>query len=151
MVNLWDLVCTGVTECDIHSRSRCNKNWCWPRKHLFRWTDCESALSPPPRNYVCTRHWGGEVRQGNHHKSQLLDVTQQSQCPNKHHLHVDPMLGWCWPSVVDGGPTLAQHWVNVSCLMGAYFDPVLNQKIHDTIFVTDRHLMWWIQNIGLIL
>ena len=23
---------------------------------------------------------------------------------------------YCWLSVVDGGPTLAQHWVNVSCL-----------------------------------
>ena len=31
-----------------------------------------------------------------------------------------PMLGQCWPSVADGGPTLTQHWVNVlfigSCL-----------------------------------
>ena len=24
----------------------------------------------------------------------------------------------CWVSVVDGGPTLVQHWVDVSCLLG---------------------------------
>ena len=32
--------------------------------------------------------------------------------------HVDPMLSWCWSSVCDAGPTLAQHWVNVSRLPG---------------------------------
>ena len=31
--------------------------------------------------------------------------------------HIDPMLGQCWASVVDGGPTLAQRWVDVSCLL----------------------------------
>ena len=30
--------------------------------------------------------------------------------------HGNPILGYSWVSVVDGGPTLAQHWVNVSCL-----------------------------------
>ena len=36
----------------------------------------------------------------------------------------------CWASVVDGGPTLDQHWVDVSCLLGAalsktrYTDPI---------------------------
>ena len=28
----------------------------------------------------------------------------------------DPMLGWCWPTVYDAEPTLAQYWVTVSCL-----------------------------------
>ena len=28
------------------------------------------------------------------------------------------MLFQCWPSVVDDGPTLKQHWVNVPCLPG---------------------------------
>ena len=26
---------------------------------------------------------------------------------------IDPMLDQCWASVVDGGPTLVQHWVDV--------------------------------------
>ena len=30
------------------------------------------------------------------------------------------MLGQRWASVVDGGLTLSQHWVNVSCLLGEY-------------------------------
>ena len=29
--------------------------------------------------------------------------------------YIDPMLFQCWSSVADGGPTLKQHWVNVSC------------------------------------
>ena len=32
------------------------------------------------------------------------------------------MLVQCWSSVVDGGPTLDQHWVDVSCCLLA--DPV---------------------------
>ena len=38
-------------------------------------------------------------------------VTQQTR-------HIDLMLVQCWASVVDGGPTLAQHWIDVSCLLG---------------------------------
>ena len=30
----------------------------------------------------------------------------------------DPMLGRCWTTVYDVGPTLNQHWVVVSCLLG---------------------------------
>ena len=30
------------------------------------------------------------------------------------------MLGQCWASVVDGGPALAQHRDNVSCLLGRH-------------------------------
>ena len=29
----------------------------------------------------------------------------------------DPMLYQCWASVVNGGPTLLQHWVDVPCLL----------------------------------
>ena len=29
---------------------------------------------------------------------------------------IDSMLGQCWASVYDAGPTLVQHWVDVSCL-----------------------------------
>ena len=28
------------------------------------------------------------------------------------------MLGQCWADVIDGEPTLNQHWFNVSCLLG---------------------------------
>ena len=33
---------------------------------------------------------------------------------------VGQILGWCWASVVDDGPTSAQHWANASCLLGCY-------------------------------
>ena len=31
---------------------------------------------------------------------------------------IEPLLDQCWASVVDGGPTLNQQWLNVSCLVG---------------------------------
>ena len=31
---------------------------------------------------------------------------------------IDQMLFWCWADVEDSGPTLKQHWVNASCLLG---------------------------------
>ena len=34
---------------------------------------------------------------------------------------IDSMLVQCWASVVDDGPTLNQHWVNVSCLLRSQF------------------------------
>ena len=33
---------------------------------------------------------------------------------------IDTMLDQCWASVVDGGPTLVKHWVDISCLLGIY-------------------------------
>ena len=30
-----------------------------------------------------------------------------------------PMLVQCWASVVDGGPTLRQHWITELCLLGS--------------------------------
>ena len=31
--------------------------------------------------------------------------------------HIHPMLDQCWVDVVDGGPALVKHWVDVSCLL----------------------------------
>ena len=44
-------------------------------------------------------------------------------CP-KQTRHIDSMLDQCWPNVLDGGPTLAQHWIDVSCLLGQYLTSV---------------------------
>ena len=35
--------------------------------------------------------------------------------------HIDPMLAKFSPRVVDDGPTLCQHWVNVLCVVTLYF------------------------------
>ena len=32
--------------------------------------------------------------------------------------HIYPMFDQCWANVVDGGPTLVKHWLDVSCLLG---------------------------------
>ena len=42
-----------------------------------------------------------------------LSTTQQTR-------EVVPMLVLCWASLVDGRPTLKQHWFNVSCLLGRH-------------------------------
>ena len=41
----------------------------------------------------------------------LIDDLQQIR-------YVEPMLFYCWASVADNRPTLKQHWLNVSCLLG---------------------------------
>ena len=44
-------------------------------------------------------------------------------CSQQTH-RIDPMLVQCWASVVDGGPTLKQHWVNFLCLLGCPVKPL---------------------------
>ena len=39
--------------------------------------------------------------------------------------YIDSMLGECWPTVFDVDPTLTQHWVNVSCLLGIMYSEIL--------------------------
>ena len=34
------------------------------------------------------------------------------------------MFDQCWANVVDGGPTLVKHWVDVLCLRGVALDRV---------------------------
>ena len=34
---------------------------------------------------------------------------------------VDPMLVYCWATVVDGGPTIKQRWAIASCLLGTIY------------------------------
>ena len=36
---------------------------------------------------------------------------------------VDPMPGYCWPTVYDAQPTSAQYWVTVSCLTPRWMRP----------------------------
>ena len=41
-----------------------------------------------------------------------IEHTQETQ-------DIETMLGQCWADVVDIGPTLTQHWFNVSCLLSS--------------------------------
>ena len=45
-------------------------------------------------------------------KGYSLDLVKQT-VPSKH------TLTQCWTTIHDAGPTLAQHWVNVSCQLGS--------------------------------
>ena len=73
------------------------------------------------------QHWtnvscfltGGEHAKRKHWDPGLTtSLSQQSR-------DVEPMLGQCWPAVYDVGPTLTQHWSNVSCLLGTTQMPLL--------------------------
>ena len=48
----------------------------------------------------------------------LMDCRHSPQYPpTKQTRDIHPVLVECWASVVDGGPTFNQQWVNVSCLL----------------------------------
>ena len=49
------------------------------------------------------------------------DTTQRQRLPSasiQQTRHIDTILGQCWVSVADGGPTLSQHCIHVSYLLG---------------------------------
>ena len=48
----------------------------------------------------------------------LPPVPSQPDAPANTSRDIEPMLVKCWVDVVDGEPTLNQHWFNVSCLLG---------------------------------
>ena len=50
----------------------------------------------------------------------LQNFLHASNVPNK---QTTPVLNQCWADVVDGWPTLKQHWINVSCLLGLCCKP----------------------------
>ena len=58
---------------------------------------------------------------------------------------VEPVLVWCWASVVDGGPIINQHWLNVSCLLGFHLYWPLqsaSQKLsHSSVKCSGRHVL----------
>ena len=62
---------------------------------------------------------------------------------------VHPMLVQCWASVVDGGPTLNRHWVNVSSSLASNASRSLRASQQTRDVVTDvvsmldkRHRRW---------
>ena len=50
-----------------------------------------------------------------------LNSRRLDTCATQHTRGIHPMLFQCWPTVFDAGPTLKQHWVNASCLLGIYY------------------------------
>ena len=68
--------------------------------------------------------------------SENLEPTQQTR-------DIDPMLDQCWSTVYDAGPTLIQHRVDVSCLLGSGVRKTARQaatsaKLHAPTNVDDR-------------
>ena len=50
------------------------------------------------------------------------------------------MLDQCWASVVDGGPTLVQHWVDVSCLLGIpLYISLLGKQWVNVLFLGEKY------------
>ena len=71
-----------------------------------------------------------------------------------------PMLGWCWASVADDGPALAQHCARASCLLGwdmvtpslicnqcvCYPHPILTEILPNTHRVI---YLWFLKKVAL--
>ena len=76
------------------------------------------------------RH-GWHVTLAIHFNPQCFDLPSSTAIPTcqyciRHVTYYDAKLFECWPAVSDVGPTLKQHWVNVSCLLGSA--PVINSR-----------------------
>ena len=84
-------------------------------QRLRRWTSVKRTL------FQCVVFAGmcPESRPGRMNKTRLRGKTSQQIW------QVHPRLGYCWPTVYSAWPTLAQHWVNVSCLLGCHHDDVV--------------------------
>ena len=50
--------------------------------------------------------------------NRIQQVACRGVCISQQTRDVDPTLVQCWADVVDGGTTLSQHWVSLSCLLG---------------------------------
>ena len=74
--------------------------------------------------YYCSPlYTEGETYRFTSHRSFLCHISFVSvrSVPSVYHAggqtrDVDPLSGYCWPTVYDAGPTIAQYWVTVSCL-----------------------------------
>ena len=55
---------------------------------------------------------------------------------------IETMLDQCWAGVVDGGPSLTQHWINVSCLLGGQF-LILARSISSCIIPTSQNFFYF--------
>ena len=52
--------------------------------------------------------------------------------------HITQMLGKCWATACDGGPTFNQQWAKISSFLGRYF--VSSREQTDSF---DSRDMWW--------
>ena len=88
---------------------------------VSRWQGREAILRRDPRE----DQWPGSgLRRragtgGKRDKKNAISPRASSwRFPPQQTRDVQPMLVQCWTSVEDDGPTLYQHWLNVSCLLG---------------------------------
>ena len=44
----------------------------------------------------------------------------------------------CWASVTDGGPTVARHWLNVSCLLAVHVGRIMFKEM-DIAIIRGKH------------
>ena len=85
--------------------------WCWA-------IVCDAE---PTSNQHWLDVWRWQGRSSTHKiKVYAAVYTQQTR-------GIHPMLFQCWANVFDAGPTLKQHWVNASCLLG---NGICRSRIH---------------------
>ena len=96
----------------LFSAAKCSL--CAQRSHHFglrdcviRWTSqlCNPDPDPDNETHGSKPHY--------HKHTALLPLLTKTR-------GIDPMLVYCWLSVVDAGPTVNQHWTNASCSRGSW-------------------------------
>ena len=78
-----------------------------------------SAVTPlplrhPPENQ-CWFNVGPTSKTMAQHKTNIGVLFEFCDLTTQHKRCIEPMLFWCWASIVGDGTTLIQHWLNISC------------------------------------
>ena len=112
-----------------------------------------NTRSPWPRRYpdhtLCEQ--GAMAGWRLRRRSNFFPVFNQHLMLSQQTRDVEPMLGWCRPSVVDDEPTSTQHWFSVSVFAGMQISILCGQFIDlRCLNRLDMWSSWWSNTILLI-
>ena len=93
-------------QCSINGLTLVHRLRCWTNVNIILIQRLVSLCFHKNKKYIPFE---------NRNCSKMYELPQQTRL-------IDPILDQCWTNVVDGGPTLVQHWIDVSCLLGPYWD-----------------------------
>ena len=120
MIMLWEWQCLGVIRDSVFLPHRGYELiFSTSSQHLWGWYYIMWSRSVLLR--MLLQHWPITTYTWANRGCFCLDNTPQKRriILTQQIRDIVPMLGQCWSIVYDAGPTLNQHWDNVSCLLGS--------------------------------
>ena len=92
----------------------CAKVWSWINKNSVRNNPRHRIIKVSRSIQNMSFEWRVKA---SHVGWNPFNASLRAVCPAQQIRGINPMLTLCRVTVYDGGPTLKQHWVNVSCLL----------------------------------